>query len=259
MAIKANNFYLKIFVIIPLLAVFFLGGCTVTGENTDGKESPDMAKVLPPIEKVLPDDPYPDDPYLFLPLEHLGFQLIFTEEVDPAVVEEAVSFEPHLAFTVQTIKQQYAKEIYLQPQEKLLSDTKYTMRIKGVQNETTGKAETIEFIYHTEFQGGKQIADLQWSHDGEEILYLVHQEGNDTAELWKVNVKDGNEQLLATEVAWPGRASWSPDDNTILYTKMVALPDKNYLTPEVCSVNRECLEKNVVVSAQDLEEISCYT
>lgn len=248
---KSNSVYASIFVIMTILTVLFLGRCSATNEKTDKEENSDMTTVLPPIKMVLPDDSY-----LFLPLEDIGFQLVFTEEVDPDVVESAVSFEPELDFTVQNTKGQYVKEVHLRLQEKLQSQTKYTLRIKDVENEVTGKSETIQLTYHTEFQGDKQIADLQWSHDGKEILYLVRSERSDTAELWKVSVKDGNEQLVATEVAWPGRASWSPDDSTILYTKMIALPDKNYSIPEVRSVKKRGREENIIVSAEDLKEIT---
>jgi len=243
---KLNNFYPYALVIIISLAVFFMGGCSATGEKNPEKESLEPTVLLPPLQRILPDDPY-----LFLPLETVGFQLTFTQEVDPAIIEQLISFKPELDFTVQSSKHN-SKEIYLQPQEKLQSDTIYTLQVKGVKNESTGKPETLKFTYRTEFQGDRQIANPQWSHDGEEIIYLVRPQDCDTAELWKVRVKDGNEQLLASGLSWPGRASWSPDDSSILYTKMVAQSDKRYPAPELRSVDREGREEKVVVSATDL-------
>jgi len=35
-------------------------------------------------------------------------------------------------------------------------------------------------------------------------------------------VNEGNEQLLAKGLSWPGRACWAPDDSSILFVKRVA-------------------------------------
>jgi len=100
------------------------------------KEELEPVATLPPLERILPNDPY-----LFLPREAVGFQLTFTGEVDPAIVQQSVSFEPELNFTVRSA--QPPGEIYLEPEDKLRSDTVYTLQVKGVKNEATGTPETL--------------------------------------------------------------------------------------------------------------------
>jgi len=245
---QANNSHYIIFSGI-LILVLLIYGCTFV--DTEKAENPSVqsALVLPPLERVIPDDPY-----LFLPLEHTAFQLFFTKEVDPVLLEKAVSFEPELNFKVQGSKHN-PQEIYLEPQEKLQPDTNYTLQINGIQNQSKGKVETLEFSYHTEFEGDKEIINPQWSHDGEEIVYLVRPKMSDTAELWKMNIKNKDKKLLVTGLGWPGRASWAPDDSSILYTKMIPKSDKIYL-PEIRIIDREGKKEKVVVPAADLERIA---
>jgi len=232
-----------------LALVLFIYGCSSIDTEKVENSTVQPAPVLPPLERVIPDDPY-----LFLPLEHTVFQLIFTKEVDPVFLEKAVSFEPELNFKVQGSKHN-PREIYLEPQKKLQPDTIYTLEINGIQNQSIGKAETLKFSYHTEFEGDKEIINPQWSHDGQEIVYLVRPKESDTAELWKMSLKNGDKTLLATGLGWPGRASWAPDDRSILYAKIIPKSDKLSL-PEIRIVDREGKEEKVVVSAADLERIA---
>jgi len=249
---KPNNSLPYFLVVIILLTAFFMWGCSSAGKEDSEQDGLDERALLPSLEQVLPNDQY-----LFLPLENVGFRLTFMGPVDPAVVEQAVSFEPELDFAVRN--EGYGPgEIYLDPQEKLQSDTSYILRIKDVQNESTGKPETLQFAYRTEFRGDWRVAEPQWSHDGEEIAYLVQPAGSDTAELWKVDIGDGSEQLLADGAAWPGRIDWSPDDSVILYTKMIYLPDKNYSIPEVRTVDRDGREEKIIVSAEELAGIASF-
>jgi len=236
---KSNDFRLYLLIVTAFLAVFLLGGCSSYSEENLTKEDMEPIATLPPLERILPNDPY-----LFLPLEAVGFQLTFTGEVDPATVEQSVSFEPKLDFTVRRTQ---PGEIYLEPEGKLQSETVYTLQVKGVKNEATGIPETLEFNYRTEFRGDRQITNPQWSHDGKEIVYIVLPKDSDTAELWKVNVDKGNEQLLAKGLSWPGRACWAPDDSSILFVKRVAQEDKNYSVPEVRLVDREGRGEKVLV------------
>jgi len=242
--------FLAYFVGLIFLAVGLFVGCSLNEENNSEKENPEPTITLPSLQEILPDDPY-----LLLPLENVGFQLTFTREVDPIIVEQSTVFKPELDFTVQSSEHD-PTQIILQPREKLQSDTTYTLEVHGVRNESTGKSETFKFNFRTEFQGDKEIINPQWSHDGEEIAYLVRTGNSDTAELWKVDIKEGKERLLASDLSWPGNISWSPDDSSILYTKMVALPDKNFPVPEVCSVSRKGQVENIIVSARELKEVS---
>ena len=179
---NADKFCPKIFLGVLFMMVLIFSGCSQeikeadekvntvspvhTAPGPDGITAPSSA--LPPIEMV-----NPDDPYLFLPLDHLSFRLTFTEDVDRNTAKAAISFEPALNFSIEDNGRQYAREIYLQPQEKLQADTNYTLLIKNVKNEITGELETIKFTYHTEFYSKKQIGEPQWSHNGQEILYLI--------------------------------------------------------------------------------------
>lgn len=225
----------------------------LSNSKTDNAESKNQAQAasLPPLERVIPEEPY-----LFLPLEYTAFQLFFTQEVDPVLLEKAVSFEPELNFKVQGSKHN-PQEIYIDPQDKLRPDTTYVMKIKGIQNLTTGKVETLKFTYRSEFEGDKEIINPEWSHDGQELVYLVRPEKSDTAELWKINIKNGDKKLLATGLGWPGRASWSPDDSSILYTKMIPKSDKIQISlPEICSVDREGKKEKVAVPGAELERMA---
>ena len=235
--------------IIIFLSAFILGGCSEIEKKNPVNTSSESTVVLPPLDRVLPDDPY-----LFLPLEHVRFLLTFTEEVDLAVLEESISFEPKVDFRIRSFNRS-PEEIYLNLQEKLKSDTLYTLELRNVQNEFTGKTETLKFTYRTEFKGDKQIANPQWSQNGEEIIYMLHPDESDTAELWKKSLKDGNEQLLVSGLSWPGRVSWSPDCKTILYTKMVTQPVERYPVPEVRLLDLDRMKEKVVVSASELGKI----
>lgn len=248
MAKKINYFYPNIFLLILFLVLFVVGACSSIGEVNTEKNIVQPTVALPPLERIIPNDPY-----LFLPLEYVAFQLNFTEGVDPDVLEKAISFEPELDFQVRSSNHN-PEEVYLDPQEKLRSDTIYTLQIRGIQNKSSGKTETLKFAYRTEFQGDKEIINPQWSHDGEEIAYLVRQEKSDTAELWKVSMKNGNKQLLADGVGWPGSICWSPDDSLILFAKMIPKSEKIFL-PEICTVDREGKEEKVIIPAAELEGI----
>ncbi len=245
---QVNKFHYIIFSGI-LVLLFFIYGCSSVDTEKAENSSVQPALVFPPLETVIPDDPY-----FFLPLEHTAFQLIFTEEVDPVSLEKTVSFEPELNFKIQGSKHN-PREICLEPQEKLQPDTTYTLEINGIQNQFTGKAETLKFSYHTEFEGDKEIINPQWSHDGQEIVYLIRPKESDTAELWKMSLENGDAKLLATGLSWPGRASWAPDDTSILYTKIIPKSDKLFL-PEIRIVDREGKEEKVLVSAAELERIA---
>ena len=133
---KSNNFRLYLLIVTVFLTVFLLGGCSSMPEENLTKEELEPVATLPPLERILPNDPY-----LFLPREAVGFQLTFTGEVDPAIVQQSVSFEPELNFTVRSA--QPPGEIYLEPEDKLRSDTVYTLQVKGVKNEATGTPETL--------------------------------------------------------------------------------------------------------------------
>ncbi len=165
---KPNNNYPYFLVIIILLIVFFMGGCSV-GEGNSEQDGLEEKAMLPSLEQVLPNDQY-----LFLPLENVGFRLIFTGAVDPSVDEQAISFEPELDFAVRS--EGYGPgEIYLDPQEKLQPDTSYILRIKDVHNTSTGKPETLRFAYRTEFRGDWRIAKPRWSEGTGLLLYGVQQ------------------------------------------------------------------------------------
>ena len=251
---KQNDIRLFILTLLVFTVLFFTGGCSAGEESNESREEEILQQtvLLPPLESV-----QPDDPYLFIPLASAGFKINFAQAVDLTLVEQAVSFDPALDFSVLDARGEPG-HIWLLFQEKPRSDTIYTLRIRDVQDESSGEPETFEVTFRTEFQGERQIADPQWSHDGEELAYLVRPEGSDVAELWKVNLKDGNEQLLAGGLSWPNRVSWSPDDSTILFTKMIAVSEQSWSLPEVWSVDRAGREEKVIVSAEDLDEISRY-
>ena len=110
---NSNEFYPKVFLSVLLMAVLIFARCSHTVKEADEKVNTDKVTAphpaLPPVETV-----NPDDPCLFLPLEHLGFRLTFTEEVDRDTVKEAISFEPEMDFSIGDNSQQFTREIYLQ-------------------------------------------------------------------------------------------------------------------------------------------------
>lgn len=240
--------------VMLILVLCVAGGCSTIGEVNTEKNIVQTPEALPSLERILPNDPY-----LFLPLEYVAFQLNFTEGVDSDDLEKAISFEPQLDFKIRSSKRNpeeiFPEEFFIEPQEKLRPDTTYTLQIKDVKNKATGKTENLKFTYHTEFQGDIEIINPQWSHDGEEIAYLIREEKSATAELWKLNIENGDKKLLATGLGWPGRASWSPDDSSILYTKMIPKSDKIFL-PEICSVDRDGKKEKVVVPGAELERMA---
>jgi len=65
---KSNDFRLYLLIVTILLTVFLLGGCSSTPEENRIKEDIEPIATLPPLERILPNDPY-----LFLPLEAVGF------------------------------------------------------------------------------------------------------------------------------------------------------------------------------------------
>lgn len=236
--------------LIPLLFLLCtLGGCSSAASgNAAGQEKVEPEACLPPVERVIPDDPY-----MFLPLEYVRFQLKFKQEVNPDVLAEAIFFEPELAFDLQVSAD--SLEVYLEPQERLTPDTLYALKIKNIKDAATGKTLVPEYKYRTEFQGDREIINPRWSHDGEELVYLQKNRSSDTAELWKVNIKSLDKKLLASGLGWPGMASWSPDDSSLLYTKMVQKSE--YLSvPEICTIDREGKKERVIVRAEDLEKVA---